>query len=140
MEVDPCLCFYLLDDQHNLIPTEDTQRWGDWMRSTDRSVAKTIIPHQQEDIMISTVFLAIPHPWKFGVERDDIALFETMVFGPEEIVIALSKIAEQHTNSIMADLLGICDIQERYATWDEAERGHERMCRFVAIALPKITR
>lgn len=56
------------------------------------------------DVHISTVFLGLDH--SFG--GDVPILFETMVFGGE------------HN-----------DYQERYATWDEAERGHERAVELV---------
>jgi len=65
-------------------------------------VAKTDLPG---DVFVSTVFLGLDHG--FGRPGPPI-LFETMVFGGP-----------------------MDDYQERYATWDEAEAGHERI---VALA------
>ena len=52
---------------------------------------------------VSTVFLGLDH--RFGIKTGDAILFETMVFG--------------------GDLDGE---QERYCTWDDAEKGHQFMC------------
>jgi len=52
------------------------------------------------DVKISTVFLGLNHNWGSGPPL----LFETMVFGGE-----------------------LDGEQERYSTWDEAEKGHKRM-------------
>lgn len=131
---------YTIDERHIPIPTHDSAAWANWLCTADRSVAKTTFPWHQEDILISTVFLGSPHPWKFGIERDDLALFETMVFGPEEVIIALIELSERPARSIMAELFGTNDIQERYATWDEAVRGHTSICQFVEVALPKINK
>jgi hypothetical protein len=50
------------------------------------------------DIRISTVFLRIDHSFGFG----EPVLFETMIFGGKND-----------------------EYQERYTTWNEAEKGHE---------------
>ena len=58
---------------------------------------------------VSTVFLGIAHA--FGNNRP--LLFETMVFGGSE------------------------DYQERYATWEEAEKGHDRVVKIAANLVAK---
>jgi hypothetical protein len=82
----------------NVVPVQDLLEWGNWFEKADRHVGLTEIG---EEIRVSTVFLGIDH--NFGVARDPV-LFETMVFG------------------------GPLDgEQERYCTYDEAEKGHAVM-------------
>ena len=68
--------------------------WADWFGKANRHINKTKITGE---INVSTVFLGIDY--SFG--SDIPLLFETMIFGGEH---------DQY--------------QERYATWDEAEKGH----------------
>jgi hypothetical protein len=63
----------------------------------------------QDGVTISTVFLGIDHAWGHGKPE----LFETMVFGFDD----------------GRDV-------ERYATWDEAEAGHDRWVAKVFKATP----
>lgn len=85
-------------DGHTPVPCDDTEAWAEWMEEASRTgarfVAKTQVTDQEE---VSTVFLGIDHGW-FS-ERP--ILFETMVFAA-----------------------GKSRAQRRYATWEEAERGH----------------
>lgn len=74
----------------------------------DRTVAKTTIGQY----LVSTVFLGLDHQYGDGPPL----LFETMVFGEEDWV-------EQY--------------MDRYATWEQAERGHEHICALVRIKLGK---
>ena len=69
-----------------------------WAESlgANRHVNKTDLPN---DIQISTVFLGMDHSFTGGTP----ILFETMIFGGKH---------DQY--------------QERYATYEEAERGHKR--------------
>ena len=53
---------------------------------------------EQDEVSVSTVFLGLDHSWNSTPE-----LFETMVF-----------------------INGNGDDMERYATWDEANAGHDR--------------
>lgn len=69
----------------------------------NRRVAETKIG----PLRVSTVFLAMNHNWSMDPDSPPI-LFETMVFGAH----AEGEYAESY-----------CD---RYSTWDEAEKGHER--------------
>lgn len=64
---------------------------------------------EQGDVRISTVFLGLDHAWGGGRPE----LFETMVFG----------------------FAGGNDM-ERYATWDEADAGHDRWVRQIFKATP----
>jgi hypothetical protein len=75
----------------------DQDTWARWLTSTDRHVASTELA---PDSLVSTVFLGLDHSWGHGPRQ----IFETMVFG------------------------GPLDQQcVRYATWAQAEAGHDQM-------------
>jgi hypothetical protein len=65
---------------------------------------KTIGRDEFGDATVSTVFLGMDHSFGGGTP----VLFETMIFGGEH---------DQY--------------QERYCTWDEAEKGHQIACELV---------
>jgi hypothetical protein len=65
---------------------------------------KTVGRDQFGDVSVSTVFLGMDHSFSGGTP----VLFETMIFGGEH---------DQY--------------QERYCTWDEAEKGHQIACELV---------
>jgi hypothetical protein len=67
-------------------------------------VDKIIGKDQFGSVSVSTVFLGMDHSFSGG----DPVLFETMIFGGEH---------DQY--------------QERYCTWDEAEKGHKIACDLV---------
>lgn len=68
--------FYILDDDHNLIPTDDIRMWGDWFKNNpNRIVAKTTVGNA----VVSTVCLGIDHNF-YGIGPP--LLFETMLFIP----------------------------------------------------------
>ncbi len=77
-------------------------KWARWMEKESRRVAFDTAP---DDIKISTVFLGIDHG--MGMSKKPI-LFETLVFRPLP-------------DGFMEDLDG-----ERYHTWEEAKRGHDK--------------
>lgn len=79
------------------VPVEDLAEWAQAMAGVDRTVKKTLLPNK---VMVSTVFLGLDHNWNGGPP----ILFETMVFGGP------------HN-----------EYQERYATWDQAEKDHDRV-------------
>jgi hypothetical protein len=91
---------YVLDS-HEPKPEPDHITWARWFETADRVV------RQDHSVggkwFVSTVFLGIDHSF---LEEQPI-LFETMVF-------AEGGSAEE-------------DACERYATWEEAERGHEEL-------------
>ena len=66
--------------------------------------SKIIGKDQFGGVSVSTVFLGMDHSFGGGTP----VLFETMIFGGEH---------DQY--------------QERYCTWDEAERGHQIACELV---------
>lgn len=93
--------FYILDDDHNPIPT-GYQEYVDYLKSKDGIpiVCKT----QILNVEISTVFLGINH----SMLHEAPVLFETVIFGGDH---------DQY--------------QQRYHTWAEAEAGHKEACTMV---------
>lgn len=93
---------YILEG-HTPVPCDDILKWAKWFEGgiAVRRVARTDI---NVSTVISTVFLGIDHSFGDGEPQ----LFETMVCRG-----------------------GVYDSQdgdmERYATWDEAEKGHAAM-------------
>ncbi len=83
------------------VPEPDLLKWARWFETAERRVALTI----QGDVSISTVFLGLDHAYTGKTP----ILFETMVF-------------DDHSPR---------DECGRYATWTEAELGHEAMVRKV---------
>lgn len=124
--------YYILDDDHTVVRT-DLATWAAWFESdpafapdrdrdatlaagapdTHRRVSVTVFDRGQPDaVEVSTVFLGLDHNW--GPVGPPL-LFETMVFG--------------------SDLDGS---QWRYATWDEAVAGHERVVDLVRERLGQV--
>ena len=92
------------------MPVEETDllKWANWFETAERHVADDMVGKTR----VSTVFLGIDHNL-FGTGK--IILFETMIFGGK------------HN-----------DYQERYSTWEEAEKGHKRALRLVRAKYEKI--
>lgn len=90
------------------VPEADLMVWAkQFEQSEKRRVGYTEFPNGDTKVKVSTVFLGLDHNFGTGEPQ----LFETMVFG------------------------GPLDGQEaRYATWGEAEKGHEAMCALVRDA------
>ena len=107
---------YILNEDHT-IEAVDLKTWAEWYENSDeaRRVKRTVYndPVNDNEIVISTVFLGLDH--SFSNEGPPI-LFETMVFG------------------------GRFDQEmERYATWDQAVRGHDIMVRKVISREDQVT-
>jgi hypothetical protein len=81
------------------VPEPDLLAWGRWFGTAHRHVAETWVT---PDIRVSTVFLGTDHALWRGHHVP--ILFETMVFGGS-----------------------LDQEQRRYATWEEAEAGHEEV-------------
>ena len=79
-----------------------------WARWLD-SAERHVKLTEQDDVRVSTVFLGIDHSW----DDDRPILFETMVF-----------------------IDGDGGEMDRYATWDEAVEGHDRIVATVLAARP----
>ena len=87
-------------DGRTPVPEPDLMRWAMWLETADRRVALT----DHELFRVSTVFLGLDH--NFSRTGPPI-LFETMAFSD--------------------DLQLDGDTCQRYATWEDAEIGHQAM-------------
>ena len=93
--------YWILDAEHNLVPTDDVLVWGTFFEDMGkRRVAQDIIEQPESDpVRVSTVFLGLDHNW---LDNGPPILFESMVFG------------------------GPLDGEMyRYPTWDSAAEGHK---------------
>lgn len=105
MTDNPSMLFYLLNPTtHEVTVSYDAEVWAEAFESQDRRVAVT---HIGAGVKVSTVFLGIDHRFGDGPP----ILFETMVFG------------------------GPLDgTEQRYATWEEAVVGHQRVVSATMVA------
>ena len=112
MVIPPTL-FYWLTDDHTVERCPDIAAWGAWMEEPGNCrVAETTL---HDGRRVSTVFLGIDHQWTNSVTP---IVFETMVF------------TARHTGREDDDAP-----MERYATWDEAEKGHWFIVRKCTLSL-----
>jgi len=79
----------------------ELMEWAEWFEKADRHVNLTKLSN---DIKVSTVFLGIDHCFDGSIP----ILFETMIFGGKHD-----------------------EYCERYATWEQAEKGHEKAVKLV---------
>lgn len=101
---------YILNPDHSISSTEDVIEWGRWFEGDPNK--RIVAQEQVGEALVSTVFLGIDH--NFLNKGYPPILFETMVFRGE-------KGGEM----------------DRYATWDEAVEGHERMCATLTSGLSR---
>jgi hypothetical protein len=88
---------YILDG-HKPVRCTNLLEWAKWMETAPRRVSQTFVHGSN----ISTVFLGLDHSYMRA--GDPPILFETLVFG------------------------GPLDgAQDRYSSWEEAEKGHVHM-------------
>jgi hypothetical protein len=131
MSHNVCAGRYYILNGHDAVPCEDHLVWAQWIENNQKSlsVAYTEFPGcftkpytvdgprfgTRQTAYVSTVFLGLDHNWDNIIHGGDgpPVLFETMVFwdGP----------------------LG--GEGKRYATWEEADRGHEDLVWKVRLAL-----
>lgn len=82
-----------------IIPCINLTAWAEWFEDPERRrVARTDI---DKDVWVSTVFLGLDHSF---TDSGPPILFETMIFGGEED-----------------------QFMQRYATYDQAETGHNEI-------------
>ena len=101
---------YILDENHQPVKAS-TLTWARCLEMSDRQVALS----ETELHEVSTVFLGLDHSFGNGPP----ILFETMVFARER----------GGDGQRLGDDLGLMD---RYATWDEALKGHNDILREVS--------
>jgi hypothetical protein len=98
--------YILAEDGKTPVATDSMILWGRTQADIERrTVAKS--RDEERGIAVSTVFLGINHNFGDGPP----ILFETMIFDGKS-----------------------SDRQWRYATWEEAERGHKVACGIAGIA------
>lgn len=89
---------------HTPVPCDNIHQWGNWFeKSRD---LRRVARSKKGNVVVSTVFLGLDHSFVPG----RVELFETLIFGGK------------HDQDIF-----------RYATWEEAERGHKRVCKRLGI-------
>ena len=94
-------------DGKNAVPCNDVLKWCRWF---EECKDRHVADITLNNVRISTVFLGIDHAFGGALPL----LFETMVFG------------------------GPLDgEQERYSTWEQAERGHAEMVYRIGQGQPK---
>ena len=91
--------YAILDEDHQVVVIDSILHFADWFSTHDRTVALNELPN---GIVVSTVILGINH----NLAGEHPQWFETMVF---------------KGNSLRDD-----DV-DRYATWEEAVEGHDKM-------------
>lgn len=128
------LMHYILDENNDPVAEPDALKWARWFEVADRTVGRASFHVQGMEIEISTVFLSLPHVSK-NLNEQCVMLYETMVFADKAILSQLMRLSETDDRSIIALLTGSIDIQKRYATRQEAERGHATMALFVETCL-----
>lgn len=89
-------------DGHKAVPTENIHEWS---RMFDEGRKRVVAQTHVGETFVSTVFLGIDHSYGEGPPL----LFETMVFDDEDMG----------------------SLTRRYATWEQAERGHAEVVALV---------
>ena len=89
---------YILTPKTHKIKVVDLITWAKWFETAEKE--RRVAQNFIGDVHVSTVFLGLDYNWGTGKPL----LFETMIFGGER---------DGET--------------ERYATWNEAEKGHKKI-------------
>lgn len=128
---------YILDDNNNSVLEPDIRKWGTFFEQTERRIVEqTELAYKNEMVQVSTVFLATDH--NFSGEGEPV-LYETMVFGPDELQHWLLENAEQNIGGFMGMFLGSPEVQVRYTTRNKAIAGHKGMVDFCKVAIARLT-
>lgn len=104
-------CYVL--DHHETVLEPDYLKWAEWFGTADTVVART----DNGVLYVSTVFLGIDHGF-YGSNRP--VLFETMTF--------FSDGFNEEAQLVEPDFSLPLDMV-RWHDWEEAEAGHEKVCR-----------
>lgn len=113
---------------HEVEEVFTVQEWGRWFQTAERHVAQTTLPMDDDGTTawVSTIFLGLDHGYTMNGPP---VVFETMVF---------IQVPEGRRHSQEADFDDECETFNRYATWDEAAAGHERIVATVTAAIAKL--
>ncbi len=107
---------YILNEAGQAVPEPDLLTWARWFETSDRQLAEDEIG----DIRVSTVFLGLDHSFGDGPPL----LWESMAFGaPELRKIFGRKRPIREDMGVQFESLD----QRRYATREDALRGHAEM-------------
>ena len=98
------MSMYYILKGHTPVPVWDVLFWTKYFGNIENRIVSQTMI---KDVKVSTVFLGVDNSFGGNVP----ILFETMVFGGK-----------------------LDQVQERYATWKEAEKGHKRMVKRVIEA------
>jgi hypothetical protein len=110
----------MLNEAHEVVPCRSLRKWGEFMaRSEKRRVAERTI----NGFWVSTVFLGIDHGFGLGPS----SWFETMVFEDKELPPPPEIGPKIHRL--------LSEMQLRYETWVEAEKGHEMVVEMIRTGL-----
>lgn len=99
---------YILNKDHSVTKVEDSLEWMRSFDESNRRVAANTVGYR----WVSTVFLGLDHNFGDGPP----ILFESMMFPRHR-----GRGRRRETRD---------QIQVRYSTWDEAEKGHEGLVLF----------
>jgi hypothetical protein len=111
----PILGKYVLNSAREPVLEPDIMRWGAWWENEDNV---RVASDHVGDVFVSTVFLGLDHNYS---DNGPPVLFETMTFAKGE-----------NPEDTRVD-----EWCRRYATWDEALRGHGEVVRAVRAAQSK---
>ena len=99
---------WILGDDGKTLKPVGLHEWAEWYDKSCRTKVRVVAKEEIEGSRVSTVFLGLDHNF---FEEGPPLLFETMVFdGPLD------------------------QEMDRYSTWEEAETGHDVMCKRVRSA------
>jgi hypothetical protein len=102
--------FYKLTEEKQILPAtlfKIDQYFKDPQKEKERIVGQYNIKIFYANFLVSTVFLALDHNYR---DKGEPVLFETCIF--------VTKIDDPEQS--------VSEIVERYRTWPEAERGHNK--------------
>lgn len=128
--------YYILDEKNDPVPVDDALVWAKWfeVNSDKRILQQDFFDWQGSKIMVSTVFLSLPHP---TLIPGKMTLYESMIFADKAILEKFVSLSESESRSIIGLFVDEPDIQKRYETKDEAIKGHKALCDFVDVVIQK---
>jgi len=99
-------------DENNQIVQCSVEEWNEIFERREHQIFRTEIG----ECIVSTIFLGLNHGGSW---------FETMVCAPH----GMAEVPDPETGELYS-------FQERYATYEDAKAGHERVCAMARTQLP----